>query len=128
MVQVNCTTVTSTNVHMNCMHHGRKNSYLTVGLVAGTPFVCKGACALGTSVECWKPTSSAFVAAEHAWIKCGNAACIKLVDPSVEHAISLEDAGTIRYVGIGMAIIGVPVICITICFYRAAKKGQANVP
>ena len=65
-------------------------------------------------------------------MKCGNTACMKLVDPDTEHKISLDDAGLIATAGIGLIVIGVPVSLITlalfICPDGCGKKDAADTP
>lgn len=77
---------------------------------------CVGLCPEGTIVDCWKPTT----ANKKDWARCGNEACMKLVDPQYELGTEQDKADFQVLFGYFMIGLGVAVALFAFfcCYYR----------
>eukprot|EP00435_Cladocopium_sp_Y103_P008926 s481_g2.t1 len=76
--------------------------------------VCNGLCQegrlmlYGQQIECWRPSASCTGSCEttHAWAKCSNTECYKIIDPKTEQLNAQEEGEILQLLGIAFLVIG----------------------
>ncbi|CAL1131886.1 unnamed protein product [Cladocopium goreaui] len=69
--------------------------------------VCNGLCQEGQEIECWRPMTSCTGSCEttHAWAKCSNTECYKIIDPKTEQ-LNAQEGEILQLLGVAFLVIG----------------------